>query len=150
MPMYGIGILPMIRRLHHTVRQLWYADDSAAEGKLAKLKERWDKLITIEPDYGYFPNASKTKLLVKPENVSEAQRIFMGSGIRIITEGNEYLGCPIGSEAFIDSYVSRQTNSWVQDLEKLAAIAETQPHCVYAALPHSCIPSWNYMTTVVD
>ncbi len=27
MPMYGLGILPLIRNLENVVRQMWYADD---------------------------------------------------------------------------------------------------------------------------
>ena len=44
MAMYTIGTLPLISRLTGLVKQCWYADDSAAGGKLSKLKQWWDLL----------------------------------------------------------------------------------------------------------
>ena len=43
------------------------------------------------PGYGYFPNASKTTLVVKPEYIEEANEMFKGSGIKITTGGYDYL-----------------------------------------------------------
>ena len=65
MAMYTIGTLPLISRLTGLVKQCWYADDSAAGGKLSKLKQWWDLLSSVGPCYGYFPNATKTILIVK-------------------------------------------------------------------------------------
>ena len=60
MAMYGLATLPLIRRLDGLCTQVWYADDSAAIGKLAQLREWWDKLATDGPSFGYFANPSKT------------------------------------------------------------------------------------------
>ena len=43
------------------------------------------------PGYGYFPNASKTALLVKPEFIEEATKTFEASGIKITTEGQKII-----------------------------------------------------------
>jgi len=65
MPMYALGIVPLIQKLAGIdVSQMWYADDASAGGSLQSLCAWWDHL---GPDYGYFPNAVKTCLIVKPQ-----------------------------------------------------------------------------------
>ena len=76
MAMYTIGTLPLISHLTGLVKQCWYADDSAAGGKLSKLKQWWDLLSSVGPRYGYFPNATKTILIVKETVLTDARTIF--------------------------------------------------------------------------
>ena len=71
--MYGIAMLPVIKRFRDLVKQFWYADDSAASGKLEQLKSWWEALKELGPEYGYSPNASKTKLIVKLEFLDFAE-----------------------------------------------------------------------------
>ena len=44
----------------------------------------------IGPQYGYFPNASKTWMVVKKEKFEEAQAIFEGTGVNITQEGKGF------------------------------------------------------------
>ena len=150
MPMYALGILPMIKRLIHIVRQMWYADDSVAGGTLVRLRQWWDMLNEIGPDYGYFLNPKKTKLLVKEDVLEEATLVFAGTGVTIVSEGHKYLGCPIGTEEFVRDFVQKRTDKWIDDLEKLVKVAEIQPQCAYAAFTHSFVPKWNYLLRVLD
>ena len=73
------------------------------------LKEWWDKLCVIGPALGYFPNASKTWLVVKEEFVNLARDIFHDTGVNITMdgtsrdpsdEGRQYLGAAVGTDAF--------------------------------------------------
>ena len=63
MPKYSIALLPLIKRLRDLFKQFCHADDSAAGGKLEHLKSWWETLKGLGPEYGCFPNASKTKLI---------------------------------------------------------------------------------------
>ena len=66
MAMYAIVITALIGQLENeTIKQILYADDATAGGKLAPLKALWDLIVNIGPHYGYHPNASKTWLTVK-------------------------------------------------------------------------------------
>ena len=68
MAMYGIGILPLIKKLQTCdVTQTWYADDAAAAGSTANIRCWWDMITKAGPMFGYYPNASKTHLIVKQE-----------------------------------------------------------------------------------
>ena len=60
MAMYAIGTLPLIRRLNQKIQQVWYADDTTAGGQLLPLREWWNVLREIGPEYGYFVNPTKS------------------------------------------------------------------------------------------
>ncbi len=62
MPMYALATIPLIKKLEGNYKQIWYADDATAVGKITELRKWWDKLTTAGPGYGYFPKASKTCL----------------------------------------------------------------------------------------
>ena len=99
--MYAIGTAPLIRALSkEPVKQVWYADDASAAGGIKELRRWWDLLVRIGPNYGYYPNASKTWLIVKPDSLLWAQTAFKESGVSITSEGRKHLGAAIGTEAF--------------------------------------------------
>ena len=88
MAMYAIAIRPLINHLQsESLKQIWYADDAAAGGELSDLKAWWNHLIQLGPDYGYYPNASKSWLVVKEDHLTAAEAIFSDSGISITNEG---------------------------------------------------------------
>ena len=93
--MYAIAIRPIINHLEsESLKQIWYADDAAAAaGKLSDLKVWWDRLVELGPDYGYFPNALKSWLIIKEYNLMEAETIFSRSGNLVTTEGKEIFRC---------------------------------------------------------
>ena len=91
MPMYAIGIIPVIQQLKGLARQVWYADDAAAGGSLLQLKDWWSELLSLGHHFGYHVNAAKTWLVVKQEHLVHAQRIFNGTGIQITSAGRVHL-----------------------------------------------------------
>ena len=104
MAIYAVAITPLIRQLQDTcpsITQCWYADDDMAADYLQTLRRYWDELVTSGPGFGYFPNASKTKLLVKPEYRSEANRLFSDTGVTVIEDGSGYLGGAVGQKSFV-------------------------------------------------
>ena len=54
--------------------------------------------------HGLHVNAAKTWLVVKQGYLAQAQRIFDGTGIQIMSAGRPYLGAPLGSRDFIADY----------------------------------------------
>ena len=61
---------------------LLMTDDTTAVGSLSSLLQWWEHLSCDVPDFGYFPNASKTVLIVKPEHLTAAKSIFAGTNIK--------------------------------------------------------------------
>ena len=141
---YAIGILPLIDKLQGIVQQCWYADDSAAGGTILDLKRWWDLLQVLGPRYGYFPNGTKSWLVVKEDAVDTVREVFDGTDIHITTKGHRYLGGAVGSEAFEQEFLQQKVQDWISDLRKLSIIAESQPHAAYSAYSHGLSFRWNY------
>lgn len=65
MTMCALAIKPLIdklRVLEPSVKQVWFADDATAAGRLASLYQWWEHIKTIGLYYGYYPNVGKTHL----------------------------------------------------------------------------------------
>lgn len=65
--MYALGTVPLVNALSDIyVKQARHADDATACDQLMDVCHNWrDRLVSIGPDFGYFPNPSKTCLIVK-------------------------------------------------------------------------------------
>ena len=103
-------------------------------------------LTEIGPSYGYFPNALKTHLLVKPEFVHDASVLFADTSITISSDGHRYLGSVIGSDQFVSSYVKEQVVLWQQELHCLSVFAESQPHAAFTVFTHGLISKWSFLS----
>ena len=118
MAMYAIAITSLIRQLEDdAIKQIWYADDATAGGKLAPLKAWWDHIVNHGPDYGYHPNGpSKTWLVVKENKLEEASKIFKDTGVAITVQGRKHLGAAIGKVLF---------NTYWEDIQLFIEIRST-------------------------
>ena len=54
MPLYALATIPLINRLSSVpdVKQVWYADDASAAGRLSSLRSWWDTLQSTSPASG--------------------------------------------------------------------------------------------------
>ena len=57
-------------------QQVWFAGDATAVGTIQTLS-------SLGPDFGYFPNASKTVLIVKPHLLSAVNATFANANVQI-------------------------------------------------------------------
>ena len=150
MAMYAIAITPLIQRLEdHGVKQAWYADDATAGGALKQLKQWWEGIAELGPDFGYFPNATKTYLVVKEEHLEEAKQLFQETGVSITADGKRHLGAAIGTPHFAAGYVQQKVAEWVGEVERLSSIAVTQPHAAYAVFTHGLKHKWTYLIRTI-
>ncbi len=100
MPMYALATTPLIEKLSNVtldITQVWYADDASASGTLTDIHSWWNHLSDLGPKFGYFPNGTKSWLIVKEEFLEEASDLFKDTDIHITSEGRPYLGSPLGS-----------------------------------------------------
>ena len=151
MAMYALGVTPLIQAVSiPDTQQLWFADDATAGGRLHPLRTWWDKLADVGPAYGYHVNNSKTWLVVKAEHLSEAERIFDGTGVRVTCTGKRHLGAALGTGTFIKEYVQEKVVMWKAELDKLASIAKSEPHAAFAAFTHGLIGHWMYFLRTIE
>ena len=155
MAMYSLGTRPLIDKLSETLdentKQAWYADDSDACGKLESLANWWNMLTNVGPQFGYFPNAKKTVLIVKgKENLLKARKLFGGSGVKITDKGERHLGAVIGDSDSKKKYVSRKVATWVEDVERLAEISDDDPQLAYVAFTKGLCHRWKYVQRTIN
>ena len=118
-------------------------------GTCESLRKFWDNLLTLGTGYGYYPNGSKTHLVVKPEHIVKARELFADTDVNITTEGKRHLGAAIGTRDFIESYVAGKVKKWVEEIHQLSEIAQTQPHAAYCAYTHGLSSRWTYLSRTI-
>ena len=150
MLMYSVAILPLIRFLCDKSKwyQNWYADVSSCVGKFLDIKEWFLELANKGPGFGYFPEPSKSMLVVHPDYVSEAESAFEGLGIKVTT-GCCFLGGFVGEEKESAEFVNRKIDEWLNGVNKLSRAAEEQPRVSYVALVKSLQAEWLFLQRVV-
>ena len=129
----------------------WYSDDASACGQISHLRSWWIQISSFGPPFGYFPNASKTWLVVKEQYFKHAQMLFANTCVNITTDGRPHLGAAIGTSNYITQYVSSRISTWFQELHLLSSSAITQPHAAYSAFTHGLISKWLFIAhTILD
>ena len=61
--------------------------------------------------YGYFVNATKTSLIVKPDYLDTAKRVFQDTGISVTSEGKHHHGASVGYWTFTTEYMNEKVQS---------------------------------------
>ena len=110
-----------------------YADDIGGGSKLGNVRQWWDKIVQFGPYLGYFPKATKSWLVVKPEKLAEATTMFAGTNVNITTEGRKYLGGFVGTREGEVKYVSALVEEWVEQMGELTRIAKVEPQAAYSS-----------------
>jgi hypothetical protein len=96
---YGILLLPLIRTLKSEipeVNQPWYADDAGAGGTSKGIRRYFEALQEKGPCRGYFPEPSKSILILQEHNKEAAEESFKDFGFTVVT-GSATLEASSGS-----------------------------------------------------
>ena len=147
MAMYALAVSPLIKDLKNcNTKQVWYADDSSAGGRLNNLKAWWESLVERGPAYGYFANPDKSWLVVKEDKYNEAKEIFHNTNLNITKEGRRYLGSALGNDSFLEAFVRNKVAGWVKEIETLSEFAKTQPHVAFVVYTHCTLHKWSFIS----
>ena len=128
------GVLPLIRELrgtHPHVTHPWYADDVVAGGNSEKILTHFRDLQAWGPTQGYFPEPTKSILVVALRNVARAEEFFRGMGITVVTGSHKLGGFIIDREAE-DTWLAEKVKGWVELMKKLLGVACKHPQSAYA------------------
>ena len=91
---------------------------------MGSIRKWWDDIQTCGPKYGYFPNPTKIRLIVKEHLLSEATNLFADTGISVTVSGTRYHGVAIGTPTFVKTFVDEKVKSWVDEIPQ--SILQTQ------------------------
>ena len=133
---YVIGVLPLIRELREAnprVTQPWHADDARAGGTFAKVQAHFQDLQVKGPARGYYPEPTKSILVVTPWNVARAEDHFLGMGIWVVT-GHRYLGGFLGDGSSEKEWLGTKVEGWIESISTLAGVALKHPQSAYEGL----------------
>ena len=67
---------------------------------------------TEDQKYGYFTNASKTWLVSKEDCLLSVAAVFAVIDVKITSEGRLYLGAALGTEEYIQLFVTDKIKRW--------------------------------------
>ena len=147
---YGIGVLPLIRELreaHPRVTQPWYVDDAAVGGTFAEVQAHFQDLQVWVPAQGYYPELTKSILVVTPGNVARDEDHFRGMGIRVVT-GHRYLGGFLGDGSSEKEWLGTKVEGWTESIATLAGVALKHPQSAYAGPQKSLQQEWAFVQRV--
>ena len=74
------------------------------------------------------------------------QRPLPDTDVKVTSEGRPYLGAALGTEEYIQEFVTNKVQQLAGELEQLATIACTQPHAAQAAFTDGMTSKWTYLT----
>ena len=124
------------------MRKQFYADDGAGVGKLHNVRKWWSELVKIGSGYGYYPNAHKTVLVVKPGLLQHATDLFNGAGV-VSKLGQRYLGSYIGHADGKTQFLHDKNVEFIGIVNKLSKVAEMEPHAAYSSFTVSVERKWS-------
>ena len=157
MAIYAVAVITLILMILEVTNQLSdkrtkmaaYADDFSAGGSIENLKHWWKVLCQLGPKFGYFPEASKCWLIVKPEAYNTALTAFQSTDIKITVDGKKHLGAMLGSTKYKESYVVEKTDQWCKELSLLSEIAKIQPQAAYSCFVSGYKHKMNYVMRTI-
>ena len=107
MGLYALNTQPLITSLlaASSVKQCWFADDA---------RTWWDALSTLGPDFGYFPNDRKCRIIAKPAKGG------LGLGNPFLEARREYASSVKVTKPLVEQIVSQSHQLPEDSLTKLA------------------------------
>ena len=152
MIVYGIEMLPLTIKIKTAVSdcmQPWYADDAGTGGNFEDIDEFFELLQLWGPATGYFPDPTKSILVVKPHSVERVTDRFIHMGFQVTT-GARYLGKYVGDTTDQAKYVDAKVTEWTDGIYRLSTFARSSPQCTFIALQKSYQKEWMHLQRVVD
>jgi hypothetical protein len=70
--------------------------------------------------------------------------------IQYTITGERHLGAALGSQDFKKKYISDKVMKWMEGIEKLSEIAESQPHAAYSAYVHGYQHKFHYFLRTLN
>jgi hypothetical protein len=163
MGLYSVGLVPLQEEVAEmtfdestatlaplTTKQVAFADDVNGCGRLDSVRQYWERISSNGPKYGYYPKASKSWLIVKPQYEEKAKELFNNTEVQITTSGHEHLGAALGSNQFKTEYIESKVSEWIEEVENLAEMAKSDPHSAFSAFTHGLRHKWSYTMRTVN
>jgi hypothetical protein len=127
------------------MKESWYANDAGAGGSFTDLRRFFLCLQEIGAAYGYFPEPTKSILVVRAHNQFVAKSTFEDLQFKVTT------GSPfIGSQGNKEEWVREKVAFWSSAVTDLALAALSHPQTAFAGLQKLLQHEWQFVQRVID
>ena len=117
--------------LNRQVVMVAFADDLSAGGSLSNFKKLLKAVCNLGPKFNCNPEASKFWLIVKPQLVKEAEKLFENTKINITVTAKRHIGAVIGSQECRDGYEINKSYQIANEVNNLYQIVKLEPQDAY-------------------
>jgi hypothetical protein len=107
--------------------------DVGAGGKFEAIRRQFVQLKEIRPNFGYYPESSKSILIVPQHNYDAALDYFSDLTFMVTTE-SRYLGGFIGDNNSAQEWIQEKMNDWEAAIAELASTCHKYPQSAYSGL----------------
>ena len=147
---YAMGVLLLIRELqdsHPRVTQPYISDDAKVGSKFVRIVTHFHDLQAMDPPQRFFPEATKSILVISLRNVARVEDFFRGMGIKVFT-GTCYLGVFIGDREDENIWMEEKVQGLEESVKTLSGVARNHPQFAYAGLHKSLQQEWAFVQQV--
>ena len=116
-------------------------------GAFTDVQAHFQYLQAWGPARGYYPEPTKSILVVTPGNVDRSEEHFRGLGIRVVT-GHQYLGGFLGDVLAEKEWLGKKVEGWTESIATLAGVSLKPPQSAYAGLKKSLQQEWAFVQRV--
>ena len=99
------------------------------------------------PAQGYYPEPTKSILVVTPGNVARTKEHFRGIGIWVVM-GHRYLGGFLGDVSAEKEWLGKKLEGWTESIATLAGVDIKHPQSAYAGLHKALQQEWDFVQRV--
>ena len=120
---YALLLLPLIKQLKSEFQNTpspWYADNGSVAGQLDNISKFFTRLCTLGPNYGYFPEESKSILVVRKKDAGLAEEFCKINKLNFTIEHrHRYLGGFVGEKCWETEWLQKKLNDWKEAIESI-------------------------------
>ena len=150
---YALLILPLIKQLKKEMpvaNSMWFADDGSVANKFKDIASFFSRLCQLGPNYGYFPEESKSILVVKESATMDATNFCINIDLSFkVTNGCRYLGGYVGEKHLEKEWIDGKVENWVESVENLSPFASPAPQSTYAGMQRALQHEWTFIQRAV-
>ena len=136
MSKYGICILPLMKNCKREIpdaTQPWYADNSGALGRLARIETYFNSITRQGLGNRCYSEPSKSVLIVHPENLEARKEFGSRHGFKVVMSAR-YLRGYIGDDRSKSNLLRERTLAWENNIRTTSETAGEFPQESYAAV----------------
>jgi len=107
---------------------------------------KWlDNLMVKGPKFGYYPEPTKSTVIVKDGLLDRAKKVFGDLRLQLVEASKFLVGGFIGKNEIVRDLIDGKVKKWVEAVEDLADAAVKYPQDAYVALIKSLQCEWGYL-----